>query len=78
MTEAKHMLPAGVTDCDDIYKTLEGADALVLMTEWNVYRGLQFDRVKSLMKGRVFCDLRNVYEPKTMRAEGFEYFCVGR
>jgi len=78
MTEAKHMLPDGVTYCDDIYTTFEQADAVVLMTEWNVYRGLQLDRVKSLMKGRVFCDLRNVYDPGTMRAAGFEYSCVGR
>ncbi|MGQ0657955.1 MAG: UDP binding domain-containing protein [Chromatiales bacterium] len=56
----------------------EDAGEIVLLTEWNVYRGLDLERIKSLMKGRVFCDLRNVYEPATMAAAGFQYVCVGR
>ena len=76
--EAKTLLPAGIVYCDKIYDTVEQADALVLLTEWNVYRGLDLERVQSLMNGRVFCDLRNVYEPEQMRAAGFEYVCVGR
>ena len=48
------------------------------MTEWNAYRGLDMSRVLELMRGRVFVDLRNVYEPAEMRASGFEYVCVGR
>lgn len=78
MQEAKHLLPDQVHYCDDIYKTFEGADAVVLMTEWNQYRALDMERVKGLMKGRAFIDLRNVYEPQSMAAQGFEYTCVGR
>ena len=76
--EAEKLLPAGIVYCDSIYETLEQADAVVLLTEWNVYRGLDLERVQSLMRGRVFCDLRNVYEPVQMRAAGFDYVCVGR
>jgi UDPglucose 6-dehydrogenase len=78
MEEAKKLLPAGVVYCDEIYAAFERADAVVLLTEWNVYRGLDLERVQSAMRGRVFCDLRNVYEPAAMRAAGFEYVCVGR
>lgn len=78
MEEAKKLLPDGVKYFGDIYDTFTGADAVVLLTEWNVYRGLDLDRIKSGMNGIVFCDLRNVYEPGTMRAAGFEYYCVGR
>ncbi len=78
MEEAKRILPAGIDYCDDIYETLRGADAAILMTEWNVYRGLNPARVLEMMRGRVFIDLRNVYEPDEMRTAGFEYVCVGR
>ena len=57
---------------------LTGADAVVLMTEWNAYRGMDLDRIKETMRGNVFIDLRNVYEPELMRAAGFDYVCVGR
>jgi UDPglucose 6-dehydrogenase len=78
MHEAQPLLPREVTYCEGVYDTLPGADALVLLTEWNAYRGLDLDRVKSLMRGRVFVDLRNVYEPDTMRVAGFYYTGVGR
>jgi len=78
MKEAKHLLPEKMKYCDAVYDTFVGADAVVLMTEWNQYRGLDLERVKSLMKGKVFIDLRNVYEHEIMAANGFEYFCVGR
>ncbi|MEZ5446156.1 MAG: UDP-glucose/GDP-mannose dehydrogenase family protein [Gammaproteobacteria bacterium] len=78
MEEAKKLLPAGILYCQDVYEASEGADAVVLLTEWNVYRGLDLDRIRSAMSGNVFCDLRNVYEPGAMRAAGFEYICVGR
>jgi UDPglucose 6-dehydrogenase len=76
--EAKPLLPKDITYVDGVYETLEGADAVVLLTEWNAYRGLDLERVKGLMKGRVFIDLRNVYEPETMRSAGFDYTGVGR
>lgn len=76
--EAKPLLPGGVEYHEDAYDAIEGADAIVLMTEWNAYRGLDLERVKKLMSGRVFVDLRNVYEPRDMVAAGFEYTGVGR
>ncbi len=76
--EAKPLLPGGVEYHEDAYDAIEGADAIVLMTEWNAYRGLDLERVKELMSGRVFVDLRNVYEPKDMVVAGFEYTGVGR
>lgn len=76
--EAKPLLPESISYFDDIYETLDGADAIVLMTEWNAYRGLDMTEVKKRMKGKAFIDLRNVYEPETMKAAGFEYVCVGR
>ncbi len=63
---------------DDEYKALSGADALVLMTEWNQYRNLDLDRVKSLLKKPVFFDLRNVYKREDVEAKGFAYFAVGK
>ena len=76
--EAKGMLPAEVRYCDDIYGVFEGVDAVVLLTEWNVYRGLDLARAGKVMRDRVFIDLRNVYEQESMAAHGFRYFCVGR
>ncbi|MEA2093081.1 MAG: UDP-glucose/GDP-mannose dehydrogenase family protein [Pseudomonadota bacterium] len=76
--EAKKLLPEKVEYFDDIYEAITGADALVLMTEWNEYRGLDFERLRQQMKGTVFVDLRNVYEPVAMRNNGFTYACIGR
>lgn len=75
---AKAMLSGDITYYDDLYETLKDADAVVLMTEWHEYRGMQLDRIRELMQGNIFIDLRNVYEPATMRSKGFEYYCVGR
>ena len=78
MQEAQKQLPAEVNYCDDTYQALEQADAVVILTEWNEYRSLSLDRLKQLMRGRVFIDLRNIYEPTQIREAGFEYTCVGR
>lgn len=78
MEEAKGMLPASVEYSDDAYGAIEGADAVVLMTEWNEYRGLNTRKIKDLMAGKAFIDLRNVYEPEKMRELGFDYYGVGR
>ena len=59
-------------------EAVEGANALVLVTEWNEFRALSLDRVKSLMVEPVMIDLRNVYDPPTMAGAGFRYVCVGR
>jgi len=77
MEEAKKYMPE-LTYVDDPYEALKDADCLILMTEWNEYRSLDFDKLKKIMKGKVFVDLRNVYDPETIRKEGFEYVGVGR
>ena len=76
--EARVLLPEQVNYFDDVYETVTGADVVVLMTEWNEYRGLQLKRVKELMAGNIIVDLRNIYGPSTIREHGFEYECVGR
>lgn len=60
------------------YEVAENADALVLFTEWNQYRALDFARIRAVMKNPLFIDLRNVYEPERLRAAGFTYVGVGR
>ena len=77
MEAAAAHLPETVRFCADPYEVAEGADAVVLMTEWNAYRGLDLERVRDAMDGRVFVDLRNVYEPGSMRTLGFHYVGVG-
>jgi UDPglucose 6-dehydrogenase len=78
MKEARHFLPPGIEYMENPYLACDGADALVLMTEWNQYRALDLDRIKSLMRTAVFVDLRNVYEPDDIKKLGFSYFGVGR
>jgi len=77
MQEASKLLPNLVT-CSDAYDACRGADALVLITEWNQFRMLDLARVKSLLRQPVIVDLRNIYEPASVRAAGFRYSCVGR
>lgn len=78
MEEAKRELPQTVEYCQEPYETCQGADAVVLMTEWNEYRALNMDKLKLLLKEPVFVDLRNVYDPKIMKEKGFKYCGVGR
>lgn len=78
MSEAGPLLPSSITYAENIDVAVKDADAVVLLTEWNQYRGLDLQRVKSMMRGDVFVDLRNVYEQKQMSKAGFRYFCVGR
>ena len=78
MDEARKELPGAIQYQDSVENTIADADAIVLMTEWNVYRGLDLGKVKSLMSGDVFIDLRNVYERDRVQSHGFQYSCVGR
>ena len=78
MKEARKYLPAGIEYMENPYQVCDGADALVLMTEWNQYRALDLERIRSLMRKAVFVDLRNVYEPDSLKELGFTYFGVGR
>jgi len=78
MDEARTLLPADVEYCDDAYATLPGADCLVIVTEWNEFRALDFARVKTMLRRPAVVDLRNVYEPEDLRAMGFDYRSIGR
>ncbi len=78
MDEARKVLPEEVAYFSDIYKAVDQADAVILLTEWNVYRGLDIKQLRQRMRGNAFVDLRNVYEPAAMQQAGFEYTCVGR
>ncbi len=78
MENARSALPDGITYCEDSYQAAEGADALVIVTEWNQFRSLDLERLRELVASPVVVDLRNVYEAAKMRAAGFQYDCVGR
>ena len=77
MPHAKELLP-DVTYCDGPYSCAEGADALVLVTEWEQLRALDFRRVKAAMKRPVMVDLRNIYRADEMERHGFTYVSIGR
>jgi len=77
MDEARHYLPE-IGYAADEYSAIDGADALVIITEWNQFRALDMAKVKNLLKSPKIADLRNVYEPFDMREMGFEYVGVGR
>jgi UDPglucose 6-dehydrogenase len=76
--QARPLLPEGVEYAEDEYGAVEGADALVFITEWNQFRALDMGRVKGLMREPRIADLRNIYEPEAMRHLGFDYVGVGR
>jgi UDPglucose 6-dehydrogenase len=77
MDEAKHFI-TGLEYATDEYDAIDGADALVIITEWNQFRALDMERVKQLLKAPKVADLRNIYEPSDMRELGFDYVGVGR
>ena len=77
MDEAATMMD-NVNWCDDAYAAIEGVDAAVIITEWNEFRGLDMQRVKSLMKTPVLVDLRNIYSPDDMAGTGITYSCIGQ
>jgi UDPglucose 6-dehydrogenase len=77
MHEARQYLPQ-IEYAEDEYDAIKGADALVIVTEWNQFRALDMEKVKSLLNAPKIADLRNIYEPADMRELGFEYVGVGR
>ena len=77
MEESRHFI-TGIEYAADEYDAIQGADVMVILTEWNQFRALDLERVKKLLNAPKIADLRNVYEPKEMRAMGFEYVGVGR
>ncbi|MGA8584839.1 MAG: UDP binding domain-containing protein, partial [Roseiarcus sp.] len=74
---AKPLLP-GVEFADNAYACLKGADAAVVVTEWDEFRALDLARVKASLAAPIMVDLRNIYPIKAMKALGFRYVCVGR
>ena len=78
MEETRKHVGTGIKYCDNNYDALKGADALLLLTEWNDFRRPDFERMKGLMKQPVIFDGRNIYDPKVMAAFGFVYYGIGR
>ena len=77
MELAKPLMPE-VTMAANTYAAIEGSDAVVIVTEWDAFRALDFERIKRIAKAPVLVDLRNVYDPGEVRAKGFAYSSVGR
>ncbi|HXQ40958.1 MAG TPA: UDP-glucose/GDP-mannose dehydrogenase family protein [Candidatus Udaeobacter sp.] len=77
MAEARKLMP-GLIYCKDAYDCVSGADALVIITEWNEFRAIDLARVKSLLRRPVIVDLRNIYSPTEMTELGFRYASIGR
>ena len=77
MTEAAHLLE-GVSFATSPYDAIQDADAMVIITEWDQFRALDFDRVKAALNTNIVVDLRNIYSPKDMAARGFAYTSIGR
>jgi UDPglucose 6-dehydrogenase len=77
MAEARKLLPEVTTEADP-YACIEGADALVILTEWDQFRALDLGRVRTILRKPVVVDLRNVYKPADMVARGFTYVSIGR
>ena len=77
MGEAKEHFE-NVTYCDGPYDTLDGADAVVIITEWDEFRALDLARVKSMLKSPIMVDLRNIYPPAEMKEAGYAYHSIGR
>jgi UDPglucose 6-dehydrogenase len=78
MHEARRRLKDRITYGDNMYDVLPGADALVVVTEWNAYRNPDFARMKSAMKRAVIIDGRNLYDRTKLQSMGFTYDCIGR
>jgi UDPglucose 6-dehydrogenase len=79
MGQARDVLgEKGITYCENSYDAVTGADVMVVVTEWNQFRLLNLNKCKDLLKSPNLVDLRNVYEPKTVRDLGFKYTSIGR
>jgi UDPglucose 6-dehydrogenase len=76
--EAKRIFGSRIQLCPTNYACLEGADALLLITEWQAFRNPNFERMKGIMRQPVIFDGRNIYEPESLREQGFTYYGVGK
>jgi UDPglucose 6-dehydrogenase len=77
MPECKRKIGNTIEYSEDIYSATDGADCLLIVTEWSEFRFPDFDMLKSKLKNNVIFDGRNIYNLKDMTATGFEYFCIG-
>ena len=77
MDNTKKILP-DIIYCQDEYETAQECDALVIATEWNQFRNLDLNKIKKLLKTPIFIDLRNLYDPATLKSLSFIYEGVGR
>ena len=78
MENTKSELGENITYCTDIYETAEGADIVILMTEWNEFKEVDWERIKKDMTHPVVLDGRNIYDPAKLKALGFKYSGIGR
>ena len=78
MANARQFLPEQVEYCTDSYEAVAGADALIIVTEWNQFRSLDMKRIHATLRRPTVIDLRNIYDPLRMKDQGFDYFSVGR
>jgi UDPglucose 6-dehydrogenase len=76
MAQARRLMD--IETCDDAYETMQNADVLVLLTEWNEFRALNLVKVGELLKRKLIVDLRNIYAPAQMQSYGFAYVSIGR
>ncbi len=77
MNEARKLMP-DILYCPNAYETMKGAEALVILTEWNEFRSLDLGRMRRLLKELIVVDLRNIYDPSDVMQAGFQYTCIGR
>jgi UDPglucose 6-dehydrogenase len=77
MENTKKILP-DITYCQDEYDTAKNTDALVILTEWNQFRNLDLNRIKSIMNNPILFDMKNLYEPEKFKELGIKYFGIGR
>lgn len=78
MDTARNIFADKIIYSENTYSTVENADAILLLTEWNEFRIPDFDKIKNLVKQPIIFDGRNQFNPKTMKESGFEYFCIGK
>ena len=76
--EQAEKILGGIEFADDAYAAADGADVLVIVTEWDEFRALDLDRVAASLKGKILVDLRNVYDPTEAEEAGLRYYGVGR
>ena len=78
MAQARRIMPAALAYGADAHATIEGADVVVIVTEWNEFRAIAPHRLRAAMRGDTVVDLRNVLDPGAVAAAGLRYFAIGR